>query len=787
MEFLVKNQFQSLIILVAFTFSLIPRNLRAENSLSSEIESDEKYQAANKEFEIILQAAVDVGEKECKSDAPKGELARSAWLWFSKGKILSDAEKLRFKVYQSEIERIKKRMQAILDSKDKSTMQSDGILLQAELLTTEMFFIWGNTGRLESRVGFLTEIKNAPAAANYENKLWLDSYNSDLVQGLNQALGIAKNACDQKEDKKVKGCDDAQAQIQNIQEMILTYKEKYQQKNQPSQKIHDELVKEEEKITNAIKGMVEGNQEYDWKTPATKGLEKTVEVRKKVNVFCPDSRESKSQNKAVKLAEIFEDKDKSNDEKLAAMKKIDESLANSLIGGGLSISDLKKIPTEWNRQNNQIALGANREPLVSEVVKKIEELIALDRQKYELIKDKRNKIYKLIMAMGDMTKSKLDVNAECGANPSPGMTICPSTNYNPLCDINSTEYFNRSSYNSCRLRVEQQNDALSQLAKASDDIKNNPNVIGVEPYYLGTVGPIWRAIIKKPDGSISYENIIKNASQYGADYSGATFGGVQNDPKNNKPNNNNPSSTTSGGGGGTSGGGSSNNKPDDKNDPCKVIGNAVPALNEKDLAKSKETYLNQLKNTASSNTITPTVFCGAQPFKYEKQPNGSIKECKSNDAAVSTNTRLEYEGCQKAVGEYNQMVKSGKIILKTEDQKTYDKFINTLVTKKDKTPVKVSSVCGENPCKITAPSEDASCTVAPEDQNKFKEFNICLSAVNDYNEKLNVEINLSGYIKTHPDYVDVIKHPDTGVWVAKMIKKSTGKVYYLPLNYTEGN
>lgn len=786
MELIVNHAFNSILVLTSLLISFVPTNIYANEELSSEIESDKVYQTTNKEFEIILQAAVDVGEKECKSDAPKGELARSAWLWFSKGKILSDNEKLRFKVYQSEIERIKTRMQAILNAKDKSTMQSDGILLQAELLTTEMFFIWGNTGRLDARVGFLTEITNAPAAANYENKLWLDSYNKDLAQGLNQALGIAKNACDQKEDKKVKGCEDAPAQIQNIQEMILVYKEKYQQKNLPSQKIHDDLIKEEEKLTNAIKGMVDGNQDYDWKTPAIVGLEKTIEVRKKVNVYCPDSRDSKSQNKAVKLAEIFEDKNKTAEEKQAEMRKIDESMANSLIGGGLSISDLTKIPKEWNRQNNQIALGANREPLMSEIVKKTEELIALDRKKYELIKDKRSKIYKLIMAMGDMTKSKLDLNAECGANPSPEMTICPSRNYNPLCDQNSTEYFNRASYNSCRLRVEQQNDALSKLAKASDDIKNNPNVIGVEPYYMGTVGPLWRAIIKNPDGSITYENLFKSASQNGADYSGATFGGVQNDPRNNKPNNNNSNNSNSSSSGG-SGPGSNSNKPEDKNDPCKIIGNAVPAINEKDLTRTKESFLNKLKDTASSNTINPTVYCGTHPFKYEKLSNGTIKECKSNDAAVSTASRLEFEGCQKAVAEYNQLIKSGKIILKTEDQKTYDKFINTLVEKKDKTPAKVTAVCGENPCKITGPSEDSTCTVAPQDEKKFKEFNICLSAVNDYNEKLNVEINLSGYIKKHPDYLEVTRHPDTGVWVAKMLKKSTGKIYYLPLNYTEGN
>jgi hypothetical protein len=333
--------------------------------------------------------------------------------------------------------------------------------------------------------------------------------------------------------------------------------------------------------------------------------------------------------------------------------------------------------------------------------------------------------------------------------------------------------------------VEQQNDMLSQLAKASDEIKNNPNVIGVEPYYLGTVGPIWRAIIKNPDGSIKYENIIKNASQYGSDYSGPTFGGVQN----SKPNPNSNSSSGSGGSGssGGSSGTSNPSKPEEKPDPCKVIGNAVPALNEKDLAKSKESFLSSLKATASSTAINPAVYCGSNPFKYERSSNGSIKECKSTDSKVSTSSRLEFEGCQKAVGEYNNLVKSGKIVLKTEEQKTYDKYAKILLDKKDKSPAKVASICGENPCKVTTLAEDGSCTVATNDEAKFKEFNICLSAVNDYNEKLNVEINLSTYIKNHPDFVEVIKHPDTGIWSAKMKTKSTGKIYYLPLNFTEGN
>jgi len=156
---------------------LLSFTLQAQD-YTSEMDSDQAYQKANKEFEMMLKAAQDVGEKECKSDAPRGELARSAFLWFAKGKLLSDRERASFRVYQNEVARIKKRMQGLIDSKDKSNLQSEGILIMAELLTNDINFLWGKSGRIEARRNFLVEIKYGSPAALYENDLWLDSYDT---------------------------------------------------------------------------------------------------------------------------------------------------------------------------------------------------------------------------------------------------------------------------------------------------------------------------------------------------------------------------------------------------------------------------------------------------------------------------------------------------------------------------------------------------------------------------------------------------------------------------------
>lgn len=57
-------------------------------------------------------------------------------------------------------------------------------------------------------------------------------------------------------------------------------------------------------------------------------------------------------------------------------------------------------------------------------------------------------------------------------------------------------------------------------------------------------------------------------------------------------------------------------------------------------------------------------------------------------------------------------------------------------------------------------------------------------AVNEHNFKLDAAINLSSYIRTHPDFVEVARSPETNLWMAKM-KNTIKGVYYLPLNYTE--
>lgn len=341
--------------------------------------------------------------------------------------------------------------------------------------------------------------------------------------------------------------------------------------------------------------------------------------------------------------------------KKTEMRKVDESLANSLIGGGLTIEDLKKIPEEWNRQNRMIGLGALREPLMSDITKKIEALIAQDKKKYEAIKEKRAKIYKLILAMGDMSKNKLDLQAECGENPHPGISVCPSRVPNPLCDPNSVESYNSANYNACKYRVDQQNDMISQLAKSSDALRSNPNVVGVEAHYIGSVGPIWRAIIKNPDGTTSYENVIKQASQYGADYSGS-FAGIQNDPRYAKPNN----------GTGTSNGGPKNidaptsptpSQPSPSNSsssPSTPGSNSTTiqtaGITETIKAENKKIYdevTAQIVKKSPKNNVSVATYCGSNPCGKNKES----KSCQVTDENKESLNR--YNQCVSAVNDHN--------------------------------------------------------------------------------------------------------------------------------------
>ena len=173
-----------------------------------------------------------------------------------------------------------------------------------------------------------------------------------------------------------------------------------------------------------------------------------MEERQRLGVHCPESADSKSQKKAVQIAKIYEDKTKSDEAKAEEMKKVDVSLANALIGGGLRVADLKRIPEEWTRQNLLIAQGHDREPFFADIETKVNALIATDQEKLALIQEKKGKVLKMIMALGDLTKYKIDIEAECGANPNPGISICPS-NANPLCDPDSPQSVKAREYGSC--------------------------------------------------------------------------------------------------------------------------------------------------------------------------------------------------------------------------------------------------------------------------------------------------------------------------------------------------
>ncbi|AUN97721.1 hypothetical protein C0V70_06265 [Bacteriovorax stolpii] len=687
------------IVLFSFLFSL---HLSAADN-GDLIEKDEKYQKANKEFELILKAAQDVGAAECKTD--KGELPRSAYLWFNEGKRLLGNEERNYNLFNSEIARIQKKMQAT----GGSELQAESLLILSQIHTLEINFLNGRNGRIQARKDFMTEFKNAKISAQSEEKKWLKTFDTTVMEeGLQSALSVAQKAC----DDKIKGCEEAKTQIQLSIAMAATYKGLYLRKNIPSKTANEDLKNKELLLLTSVSMIpAPSDSNYDWKSPAMKVVTPMMEERQRLGVHCPESADSKSQKKAVQIAKIYEDKTKSDEVKAEEMKKVDVSLANALIGGGLSVADLKRIPEEWTRQNLLIAQGHDREPFFAEIETKVNALIAADQEKLALIQEKKGKVLKMIMALGDLTKYKIDIEAECGANPNPGISICPS-NGNPLCDPDSPQSVKSREYGSCSYLATQYNDQLTQLSKASEELKNNPNVVAVEAHYLGTVGPIWRAKIKNADGTYSYKNIIENASQYGTDGFGnyAGFGGVQNDPQYAKPKNQEATPSTS----------------------------SAPS-----------------GNSSSSSPATKT----------NKTTDSKTKAKKRKTVEVAGVTEE----------------------LSVEDDKTYNKYYDQISKEEAKNRAKIPTYCGSSPCKNAvnglAP-KNKECEIADADAPKLKEYNLCVMAVNEHNFKLDAAINLSSYIRTHPDFVEVARSPETNLWMAKM-KNTIKGVYYLPLNYTE--
>lgn len=128
------HSFSIVLFSLAFTLHLSA----ADNS--DLIEKDEKYQKANKEFELILKAAQDVGAAECKTD--KGELPRSAYLWFNEGKRLLGNEERNYNLFNSEIARIQKKMQTT----GGSELQAESLLILSQIHTLEINFLNGRNG-----------------------------------------------------------------------------------------------------------------------------------------------------------------------------------------------------------------------------------------------------------------------------------------------------------------------------------------------------------------------------------------------------------------------------------------------------------------------------------------------------------------------------------------------------------------------------------------------------------------------------------------------------------------
>lgn len=681
-------------LLLLLLFSVHLSSIRAESSI---LEQDEQYQKNNKELTLILKASQDVGANECKTD--KGELPRSANLWFTEGKRLLEGENRKFNLFNAEIARVQKK----IASTSGETLQAESLLILSQLHSLEIDYLNGRNGRIQLKKEFLVEFKNTKISAKYEDTQWLDAYKAFVEEGLNRSLEIAKDAC----EEKVKGCEEAQSQIQLFIAQANAYKANYLRKKIPSKTANDDLRNKEIILLASIGGMVNpSDNKYDWKAPALSGITKMIEKRKAVSISCSESKDSKSQKKAVEIAKIYEDKTKSDEVKNEEMKKVDESLANAVIGGSLKVSDLKLIPEEWNRQNLMMAQGHDREPFFAEVEKMVESLIAADQAKLALIQEKKGKVLKMIMALGDLTKHKIDLASECGTDPTPGITICPSMTPNPLCDPNSVESARANEYRSCFNSVNSFNDQLTQLAKASDELKNNPNVVAVEATYLGTVGPIWRAKIKNADGTFSYKNIIEAASQYGTDGFGAYagFAGVQNDPKN-----------------------------------AAVVGPT---------------------SSTSSSTPSKTKVTPAAP-KTQTKTIGT--------AGITEEADIKKKSGTTEISKYN-----------AEEKKIYSKYAEKITKEDERNRVKIAVYCGENPCKG---AQSKACTLDDAEVPKLKEYNICASAVNEHNYKLDASINLSSYVRTHADFVEIARSPETNLWMAKMQNTIKG-VYYLPLNYT---
>jgi hypothetical protein len=324
---------------------------------------DEVYNQKVFELAAILYGASEIGAKSC---SPAGTvMPTSLSNWWTAVNTYSDGETTRDKILNEKMSELETKMN---EASTTATMQVDSLQLQIDAVDASIDSINGTYGRIPLREALLLAALSSQDSNGKENVNTMSAYDNLLSAGFDKAYSIAKSAC-AKTKNPVVGCDEAMTKISAIKSgSAVTYKESYTEVV-GSTALNDKMESYEKIMSDLIAAVPKSkDSSYDWNTPMETALKKMKTARQDSGVKCPSSAD-----------------------KSAVIPKAAESFMAKI-----GVSDLSSVSStftqSWDSVDKVIGQAGNRGQYFEYVGAKINELLALDREKLQKLTEAKSKL-----------------------------------------------------------------------------------------------------------------------------------------------------------------------------------------------------------------------------------------------------------------------------------------------------------------------------------------------------------------------------------------------------------
>ena len=379
--------------------------------------NEAQYEKSSFELTGLLFGATEVGSKFCK--AAGSEMPKSLANWFEAVNSYKKGESSRDKILNERVKILNTQMQNIISNQSKKDLQLEAIQIQLEILNVTIDSIAGTnlfmgdvannaeaskTGRLPLREKLSLSALKSLMLNSDEDLLFLEVYKNRLmVGGFKYSIQQAEDACKQTkkeskcEDKAkvetckeeetsdaVAGCKEAFAQIPVIESTAAKeYMDLYLLPQVPSKELNEKMARLELKMKTLISAIPRSkNPKYDWHSPIESGLLEMIRTRQSSGTLCPSTIADKDYERNEKLKSIAHE---GPSVEILGANKISENasafLANMGIIGDAAVEARDVFVKTWNLTDLIIGQSGKRSEYFSEMEKKINELIDMDRAK----------------------------------------------------------------------------------------------------------------------------------------------------------------------------------------------------------------------------------------------------------------------------------------------------------------------------------------------------------------------------------------------------------------------